>query len=75
MHTLRMHKYIWGWVGLFLVFGVTYFIAMARVSQSEKYAGQALKSLLCHGKFPKERVVVSWLETCRSMQVEPLKKP
>jgi hypothetical protein len=75
MNPLKMHRYILGWVALLLAFGITYPIAMARVSQTEKFTGQALKSLACNGKSQKARSVVSWLETCRPMQVEALKKP
>lgn len=75
MNSLKMHKYILGWVGLLLAFGVTYPIAMMRVSQSEKFVGQAVKSLECSGKSQKARSVVSWTETCSQMQAEPLKKP
>jgi hypothetical protein len=75
MNTLKMHKYILGWVSLFIVFGITFPIAMARVSQTEKFAGQAVKSLECNGQSQKMRAVVSWTETCRQMQVEPVKKP
>jgi hypothetical protein len=75
MNTRKMHQFILGWVGLLLAFGVTYPIAMARVSQTEKFTGQALKSLECNGKSQKERSVVTWMETCRQMQVAPLKHP
>jgi hypothetical protein len=74
MNTQKMHKFILGWVGLLLAFGITYPIAMARVSQTEQFTGQALKSLGCNGQFPKTRSVVSWMDTCRSMQVEPIEK-
>ncbi len=78
MNTLKshkMHSYILGWVTVFIAFGITYLIAMARVSQTEKFAGQAIKSLECNGKSLRARSVVSWLETCSQMQVEALKKP
>jgi hypothetical protein len=75
MNTLKMHKYILGWVGVMLAFGITFPIAMMRVSESKKFPGQAVKSLNCDGKSQQVRSVVSWTETCRQMQVEPLKKP
>lgn len=75
MNTLKMHKYILSWVAVFIAFGVTFPIAMARVSQTDKFSGQAIKSLECNGKTSKARSVVSWLETCSQMQVEALKKP
>ncbi|NJR38879.1 MAG: hypothetical protein HC781_08635 [Leptolyngbyaceae cyanobacterium CSU_1_4] len=75
MNTLKMHKYILIWVGILITFGITFPIAMARVSQTEKFSGQAIKSLGCNGKSLKTRSVVSWLETCSQMQVEALKKP
>jgi hypothetical protein len=75
MNTLNMHKYILGWVAVFVAFGVTFPIAMARVSQTEKFAGQAVKSLECNGNSLKTRSVVSWLETCSQKRVEVLKNP
>lgn len=74
MNTLKMHKYVLGWVTVFMAFGITFPIAMVRVSQTEKFTGQAIKSLECNGKSVKARSVVSWLETCSQMQVEALKK-
>ncbi len=76
MKTHSMHKYILGWVGIMIAFGVTFPIAMVRVSQSEKFPGQSVKSLKCDGKFQTVQAgVVSWPETCRKMQGEPLKSP
>jgi hypothetical protein len=34
----ELHKYVWGMVGVFLLAGVTFPIAMWRVSQSEKFS-------------------------------------
>jgi hypothetical protein len=74
MPAQKMHQYVLGWVGLFIAFAATFPIAMARVSQTEKFTGQAVKSLDCNGKSLKTRNVVSWKDTCSQMQVEPLKK-
>jgi hypothetical protein len=76
MKTLNMHRYIVGWAALMAMFGITFPIAMIRVSQSEKFVGQAVKSLDCDGKFQVSQAeVVSWMETCSKMQGEPLKAP
>jgi hypothetical protein len=46
MHsTLHLHKYVLSLVGIFLLFAVTFPIALLRVSQSEKFSGAYLKSL------------------------------
>jgi hypothetical protein len=74
MSVKKMHQYVLLWVGIFVAFVVTLPIAMARVSQSPKFMGQAVKSLDCNGKSLKKRAVVSWNDACRSMQVSPLKK-
>jgi hypothetical protein len=76
MKTLSMHRYILGWVGLMAAFGITFPIAMIRVSQSEEFLGQSVKSLTCEGQFQVEQVeVVAWMDTCSKMQGEPLKSP
>jgi hypothetical protein len=76
MKTLNMHKYIVGWVVLMAAFGITFPIAMFRVSQSDKFIGQSVKSLDCDGKFQATQAkVVSWVDTCRNMRGEPLKTP
>jgi hypothetical protein len=69
-----MHKYILGWVGLMLAFGATFPTAMVRVSQTEKFPGQSVKSFKCDGK-PQTAEVVSWPETCRNMVGAPFKAP
>lgn len=58
--SLRMHKYVWGGVVIFSAFCVTFPIAMARVSQSEKFLGQPLKSLTCNGKIPDQQIVTQF---------------
>jgi hypothetical protein len=73
MHVQRMRQYVLGWVGIFVAFMVTFPIAMSRVSQTPKFTGQAVKSLECNGKTSKAKGVISWADTCRQMQVEPLK--
>ncbi len=55
--SLKMHKYVWGGVAIFSAFCVTFPIAMARVSQHEKFSGQPLKSLTCDGKIPSQKQI------------------
>ncbi len=72
MSTLKMHKPILVWVGVFIAFVATLPIAMSRVSQNEKFAGQHVKSLTCEGQKPEVEGVISWIETCSQMKVEPI---
>jgi hypothetical protein len=71
MPVQKMHQYVLGWVAIFVAFVVSFPIAMARVSQSAKFTGQAVKSLECNGKTSKTGAVVSWKESCSQMQVKP----
>jgi hypothetical protein len=66
-----MHKYVWGWLGLWIVFLATFALAIQRVSQTPKYASQPFNSKTCDGKIPEKRVVVKWLSTCSTMKVTP----
>jgi hypothetical protein len=34
----ELHKYVWGLIGMLMLFIITYPIAMSRVSQKEKFA-------------------------------------
>ncbi|MER3436079.1 MAG: hypothetical protein C4288_22610 [Leptolyngbya sp. ERB_1_1] len=70
--TQKMQRYVLAWVGLFVAFAATYPIAMMRVSQTQKFTGQAFNSQTCETK-PQSgsRAVVSWLETCRNLSMNP----
>lgn len=46
----EMHKYVLGFVGVFLLIGASYPIALWRVSQHEKFAGLHVKSFTDAGK-------------------------
>ena len=67
--TFKMHKYILGWLGLMIAFGVTLPIAMLRVSASPKFANQPFNSETCVSHKPATRTVTSWLETCSRMSI------
>lgn len=73
--TARMHQGVFGLVGVMATFAVTFTIAMVRVSQTEKFAGQPFNSQTCEAKVQSgDRKVVSWSDTCRLMTVKPLPK-
>lgn len=72
--TAQMHHIVLSLTGVMSVFAITVPIAIARVSSTEKFAGQALNSQTCETYNPPKRQVVSWLETCRHMSVAPLVK-
>ena len=40
-----LYKYVWGLVGIWLLFLATFPVACFRVAQSEKFEGKALKSM------------------------------
>lgn len=71
MSTLKMHRYIIGWVGIVIAFSATFPIAMMRVSQTEKFAGQPFNSLTCDGQKAYQRQMVAFSD-CAAMKVEPL---
>jgi hypothetical protein len=72
--TANMHKYILGWVGLMVAFGVTVPIAMLRVSANPKFSSQPFNSQKCDSRNPETRTVTSWIETCSRMSVAPIAK-
>jgi hypothetical protein len=72
--TTQMHYIVLGLTGLMSAFAITVPIAIARVSSTEKFAGQPLNSQTCETYKPPKRQVVSWLETCRHISVAPLPK-
>ena len=43
--TKPMHKYVYGLLGIFLLFVGSFFLAYSRVSNSERYDGEAFNSL------------------------------
>jgi hypothetical protein len=72
--TTQMHKYILGWIGLMVAFGVTLPIAMLRVSSIPKFANQPFNSQTCDSRKPETRTVTSWINTCSRMSVAPIAK-
>ncbi|WP_335018686.1 hypothetical protein [Nostoc sp.] len=70
--TTRMHRYILGWIGLMVAFGVTIPIAILRVSANPKFAHQPLNSQTCDSRNPETRTVTFWLKTCSQMKVAPI---
>lgn len=44
-HKRGLYKYVWGLVGIWLVFLATFPVACFRVAQSEKFEGKPLKSM------------------------------
>jgi hypothetical protein len=69
--TAPMHSIVLGLVGVMSVFAVTIPIAMARVSQTEKFLGQAVKSADCSGQSLQPRQVIDWRKDCASLKVMP----
>ncbi|MEH2325948.1 MAG: hypothetical protein V7K32_20800 [Nostoc sp.] len=70
--TTRMHRYILGWIGLMVAFGVTVPIAILRVSANPKFANQPLNSQTCDSRNPETRTVTFWIKTCSQMKVAPI---
>lgn len=50
MPAREMHKYVWGFVGVFFLIAGSYPISLWRVSQDEKFAGFHVKSFTEEGK-------------------------
>jgi hypothetical protein len=67
----QMQRYVLGGVGLLSAFAISFPIAMARVSATPKFAGQPFNSQTCKTDNPAQRQVVSWLETCRHLHIDP----
>jgi hypothetical protein len=72
---LGMHRYVLGLTGVMALIGITLPIAIWRVSSTQKFAGQPFHSQTCTAQQPTKLEVVSWLATCRHMQMEPLPSP
>jgi hypothetical protein len=67
----QMHKIVLGLTGLMSLFAISIPIAMLRVSATQKFAGQPLRSQTCATQTPIDRKVLSWIE-CSRMNVAPL---
>lgn len=66
-HTVKMHKYVGGWVAIFAAFSASFPVAMIRVSQTDKFAGQPFNSLTCEGQMPIQRAVMQFA-TCTQLK-------
>jgi hypothetical protein len=66
----KMQRFILGGAGLISAMGITFAIAMARVSQTAQFPGHAVKSEDCFGQPPKEVKVVDWAKDCVPLKVE-----
>jgi hypothetical protein len=67
----QMQRYVLGGVAIMAGAAVTFPIAMARVSATPKFAGQAVNSQTCEARQPAQRQVTSWLDTCRHQRIVP----
>jgi hypothetical protein len=66
-----MHWLVMGWMGIGALFLLSFLVAIWRVSQTPKFAGQAFNSLDCAGKsLPDRRVITA--EMCMNLRVDPL---
>jgi hypothetical protein len=70
----QMHYIVLGLTSVMGAIAVSIPIAMSRVSQTDKFAGQPFNSQTCEAINPAQRQVTSWLETCRHLSVAPLSK-
>ncbi len=70
----HMQRYVLGAVGLMAAIAASFPVAMARVSSTEKLAGQAVNSYTCAGRPPAQRQVLAWAESCGSKTVKPIAK-
>lgn len=70
----KMQRYILGWSALMLACGLTYPIALARVSGMKEFPGQAVKSQDCANKPVPEPKVITWSQACLPLQVQPIVK-
>ncbi len=69
----KMQRYILGGVGLVSAMGLSFPIAMARVSATKEFSGQAVKSYDCASQVQKESKVIAWAKDCAPLKVEPKK--
>jgi hypothetical protein len=67
----KMHLLVMGWIGIGALLALSFPVAMWRVSQTSKFAGQAFNSLDCAGReLPTRNVTTSAM--CASLVVQPL---
>lgn len=66
--SIKMHKYVWGCVAIFAAFAASFPVAMMRVSQTDKFAGQPINSLTCEGQMPTQRTVTQFT-TCVQLKL------
>lgn len=69
----KMQRYIVSGVVLISAFGLSFPIAMARVSSTKQFSGQSVKSQDCANQTLKESKVIEWAKDCAPLKVEPLK--
>jgi hypothetical protein len=67
----QIYNIVLSLTGVMALFAISIPIAMLRVSATQKFAGQPLKSQTCATRTPIDRKVLSWLE-CSRMTVAPL---
>ncbi|WP_348256387.1 hypothetical protein [Leptolyngbya sp. PL-A3] len=67
--SFKMHKYVWAWVAIFAAFAASFPMAMLRVSQTEKFAGQPFKSLTCEGQSPTQQQITQF-SSCAQLNLE-----
>ncbi len=69
----KMQRYVVGSVVLMSAVAISFPIAMARVSATKQFPGQAVKSQDCATQGLKESKVVEWAKDCAPLKVEPKK--
>lgn len=69
----KMQRYVVGGVVLMSAVGLSFPIAMAKVSATKKFPGQAVKSQDCAAQTLKESKVIEWAKDCAPLKVEPKK--
>lgn len=69
----KMQRYIFGSVVLMSAIAVSFPIAMARVSATKEFPGQAVKSQDCAAQTLKESKVIEWAKDCAPLKIEPKK--
>lgn len=72
MSTQMMSRYVWGWISIFGAFAITLPIAMVRISQTQKFAGQPFHSQTCENHSPATHQVTVWLTACRQLKGQSL---
>jgi hypothetical protein len=67
----QMQRYVLGGVGLLSACAISFPIAMARVSATPKFAGQAVKSHSCAVQPLNPPQVIVWANDCRTLPTAP----